>query len=123
MTAEVRDVRRIGGGRGLRGGAGKRVDGMFPGRPQSFQHQRRLVNECSPGRGETAQDSGTRGGTFHGEIDHCREGHGWTTVCSSMSERDGKDQGENSPKQASPRWFARQSWLATSGTNLYPSGV
>ena len=28
-TAEVRDVRRIGGGRGLCGGAGKRMDGVF----------------------------------------------------------------------------------------------
>ena len=32
----MRDVRRIGGGRGLCGGPGKRVDGVFPGRPQSF---------------------------------------------------------------------------------------
>ena len=32
----MRDVRRIGGGRGLRGGPGKRVDGVFPGRPQTF---------------------------------------------------------------------------------------
>ena len=31
-TAEVRDVRRTGGGRGLRGGAGKIVDGVSPGR-------------------------------------------------------------------------------------------
>ena len=30
-TAEVRDVRRTGGGRGLYGGSGKRVDEMFPG--------------------------------------------------------------------------------------------
>ena len=29
-TAEVHDVRRTGGGRGLRGGAGKRVDAVFP---------------------------------------------------------------------------------------------
>ena len=46
------DGRRIGGGRGLCGGAGKRVDGVFPGRPQSFRHQRRPVDDCSPGRGE-----------------------------------------------------------------------
>ena len=32
-TAEVRDVRIISGGRGLCGGPGKRVDGVFPGRP------------------------------------------------------------------------------------------
>ena len=29
-----------GGGGGLRGGPRKRVDGVFPGRPQSFRHQR-----------------------------------------------------------------------------------
>ena len=33
-TAKVRGVRRLGGGRGLCGGPGKRVDGVFPGRPQ-----------------------------------------------------------------------------------------
>ena len=43
------------GGRGLRGGARKRVYGVFPGRPHSFRHQRRPVNDCSPGRGEMAQ--------------------------------------------------------------------
>ena len=48
-TAEVRDVRRAGGGCGLRGGAGKRVDGVSPGRPQSFRYQRRPVDDCSPG--------------------------------------------------------------------------
>ena len=35
-TAEVCDVRRIGEGHGLRGVPGKRVDGVFPGRPQSI---------------------------------------------------------------------------------------
>ena len=30
-TAEVPDVRRIDGGRGLCGGPGKRMDGVFPG--------------------------------------------------------------------------------------------
>ena len=29
-----------------------------------------------------AQDGGTRGGTFHGEMDRCRESQGWTTACS-----------------------------------------
>ena len=41
--AEVRDVRRIGEGRGLCGGPGKRGDGVFPGRPESSRHQRRPV--------------------------------------------------------------------------------
>ena len=63
-------VRRIGGGRGLRGRAGKRVDALR-GRPQSFRHQRRPVDDCSPGQAEIAQDGGTRGGTFHDEMDHC----------------------------------------------------
>ena len=38
----MRDVRRIGGGRGLCGEVGKRTDGVFPGRSQSFRHQHRL---------------------------------------------------------------------------------
>ena len=96
----MRDVRRNGGGRGLCGGPGKRVDGVFPGRPESFRHQRRPVDYCSPGRGGRVQKRRTRGGIFHGEVDRYRESQGWTTACSGMSERDGKDQGEDSPKQA-----------------------
>ena len=53
-TAEVRDVRGIDGGRGLCVRLGKRVDGVFPGRPESFRHQRRPVNDCSPGPGGMA---------------------------------------------------------------------
>ena len=54
-TAEVRDVRRNVEGRGLCGGPGKRVDGVFPGRSQSFRHQRRPVDDCSPGQGGMAR--------------------------------------------------------------------
>ena len=86
-----------------------KVDGVFPGRPQSLRHQRRPVDDCSPGRGGMAQDGGTRQGMFHGEMERCRESQGWTTACSSMPERDGKDQGEDSPKQAGSCWFARSS--------------
>ena len=106
-TAEVRDVRIIDGRRGLCEGPGKRVDVMFTGRPQSFRHQRRPVDDCSPGRGGMAQNGGTRGGTFHGEMDRCRKSQGWTTACSRMPERDGKDPGEDSPKQTGSCWFAR----------------
>ena len=53
------------GGAGCVGGTVKRVDGVFPGRPQSFRHQRRPVEDCSPGRRGMAQNGGTRGGTFH----------------------------------------------------------
>ena len=63
------------------------------------------------------------GGTFHGEIDRCRESQDWTTACSGMPARDGKDQGEDNPKQAGSCWFARLCWLDTSGANQYPPGV
>ena len=96
----MRDVRRNGGGRGPCRGAGKRVDGVFSGRSQSFQHQRPPVDDCSPRRGGMAQNGRTRDGTFHGEMDRCRENQGWTTACSGMPERGGKDQDEDSPKQA-----------------------
>ena len=103
----MRDVRRNGGGRGLCRESGKRVDGVFPGQSQSFRYQRRPVDDCSPGRGGMAQNGRTRGGTFHGEMNRCRENQGWTTACSGMPERDGKDQEEDSPKQAGSCWFAR----------------
>ena len=56
-----------------------------------------------------AQNGRTRGGIFHGEMDRCRESQGWTTACTRMLERDGKNQGEDSPKQADSCWFARSS--------------
>ena len=38
-----------------------------------------------------AQDGGTRGGPFHGEINRCRESQGWTTahavVCPNVMGR------------------------------------
>ena len=40
-----------------------------------------------------------------------------------MPERDGKDQREDSPKQACSCWFARHGCLATSSADLYPPGV
>ena len=95
----MRNFRRIGRGRGLCEGPGKRVDGVFPGRPQSFRHQRRPVDDCSPELGGMVQNGGTRGGTFHGEMDRCRESQGWTTACSGMPECDGKDQGEDSQRK------------------------
>ena len=59
---------------------------------RSFRHQRRPVDDCSPGRGGKAQNGGSRAGTFHGKMDRCRESQGWTSACSGMPERDGKDQ-------------------------------
>ena len=70
-----------------------------------------------------AQNGGTRGGTFHGEMDRCRENQGWTTACSGVPERDEKDQEEDSPKQAGSCWFVRPCCLVTSGANMYLPGV
>ena len=83
-----------GGGRLLCRGLGKRVDGVFSGRPQSFRHHRLPVDDCSSGRGGMAQNGRTRGGTFHDKIDRCRESQGWIKACSRMPEQDGKDQEE-----------------------------
>ena len=46
-------------------------------------------------------------------MDRGRESQGSTTACSNLPERDGKNQGKGSPKQACSYWFARSSWLAT----------
>ena len=70
-----------------------------------------------------AQNGGTRGRTFHGEMDRCRGSQGWTTAFSSMPELDEKDQGEDSPKQADSCWFACHSGIATGGANLSPTGI
>ena len=82
---------------------------MFPRQPQSFRHQRRPMDDCSPGREGMAQDGGTRGRTFYGETDRCRESQGWITACSGMPESDEKYHGEDSPKQAGSSWFVHHS--------------
>ena len=50
--------------------------------------------------GGMAQDDGTRGRAFHGEIDRYRESQGRTTARSSMSKCDKKRSGEDIPNQA-----------------------
>ena len=57
---------------------------------------------------EMAQDGGTRGGTFHGKMNRWRKKQGGTTACSSMSDRDGKDKEEDSPKQSCSSWFVHR---------------
>ena len=86
-------VQQTTGGIGQRvfvGGKEKEWMGVLPGQLQSFRHQSRPADNCSPGRGEMVQSGGTRGGTFHGEINRCRENQGWTTACSRMPEVTGK---------------------------------
>ena len=68
-----------------------------------------FLDDYSPGRGEMAQNSGTRGGTFHGEMDRRRKCLGWTMAYSSMTEHDGKSQGEDGPNQVNSSWSARHS--------------
>ena len=53
------------------------------------------------------QNGRRRGGMFQGEMDRCRESQGWTTACSGMPERDGKDHVEDNPMQAGSCWFTR----------------
>ena len=85
-SAKVRDVRRTGEGRGLRGGQEKKVGGVFPGRPQSFRHQRRpVVDDYSPGRGGNDAGRRNQGRNVSGENDRCVERLGWTMACSTMS--------------------------------------
>ena len=86
----MRDVWRNGGGRGLCRGPEKIMDGVFPGRPQSFRHQRRPVDDRSPGRGGVAQNGRTRGGTVHGKMDRCRKkkaGLRHAVVCPNVTGR------------------------------------
>ena len=59
-----------------------------------------------PRKKGVAKKGRARGGIFHCEMDRCRENQGWTTACSRMPERDGKDQADDSPKQAGSCWFA-----------------
>ena len=42
------------------------------------------MDDYNPGQERRIQNGGTRGGTFHDEIDRRRESQGWTTAHSSM---------------------------------------
>ena len=100
----MRDAWRIGGGRGLCGGQEKEWMGCFLDDLRAFGINADQWTTAAQDEGEWRR---TKGATFHGEMDRCREGQGWTTACSGMPERDGKDQGEDNPKQAGSCWFAR----------------
>ena len=91
--------------------------------PKCVMFEERVGARAVWGRAGMAQNGRTRGGTFDGKKGRCRKKQGWTTACSGMLERDRKNQGEDSPKQAGSCWFARPCRLATSGANLCPPGV
>ena len=79
------------GGAGCVGGQEKGwIIGCFLADFRSFRHQRQPVDDCSPGRGGMAQDGGTGGGTFHGEMNRCRESQAglWhAVVCPNVTGR------------------------------------
>ena len=83
-------------------------------RDQILRHARRQGNVHFPCSADHEQDH---------PLLYVMTIHTYIHICSRMPERDGKDQGEDSPKQAGSCWFARPCWLATSGANLYPPGV
>ena len=75
-------------GRGLQGKAGKRVDVVFPGRPQSFRYQRRPVDESSSGRGGMAQDGGREAERFMGKwiaAEKVRTGLRLAVICPNVT--------------------------------------
>ena len=86
-TAEVRDVRRTGGARAAWGGREK-SERVFPGRPQSFRHQCRPVNDCSPGRGEMAQSAKQGEESFMAKwiaAEKVRAGLRYAVVCPNVT--------------------------------------
>ena len=89
------------------GGAGKIMDGCFLDDLIAFGINTDQWTTAAQDKEKWRRTAEQGGGTFHGEMDRSREGQGWTTTCSSLPERDGKDQGEDSPKQAGSCWFAR----------------
>ena len=104
----MRDVRRICGGRGLCGGPGKRADGCFLDDLRVFGIN---ANQWTT----AAQDEGEWCGTAEREAEHfmakwivaeeAKAGLGHAVVCPNVG--DGKDEEEDSPKQAGSCWFAR----------------
>ena len=94
-------------GAGCVGGQEKEWMGCFLDDLRAFGINSDQWTTAAHDEGEWRRTAEQRGGTFHGKMDRCRENQGWTTACSGMPERDGKDQGEDSPKQAGSRWFVR----------------
>ena len=67
------------------GGHEKKWMGCFLNDLRAFViNANQWTTAAAQGEGGKAQDDGTRGGTFHGEMDRCRESHDWTTACSSV---------------------------------------
>ena len=91
------------GGAGCVGGQEKEWMGCFLDDLRAFRINTDQWTTAAQDKGEWRR---TVEHLFHGEMDRCRGSQGWTSVCSRMPVRDGKDQGEDSPKQAGSCWFA-----------------
>ena len=69
-------------GAGCVGGAGKRVDWVCLSddlRAFGINADQWTTAAQDEGISKWCRIGGTRGGTFHGEMDRCRESQGWTT--------------------------------------------
>ena len=95
------------GGAGCVGGQGKEWMGCFLDDLRAFginADQWTTAIQRARGNGAERQNKGRKISWQNGSL---QKNQGWTTACSGMPERDGKDQGEDSPKQAGSYWFAR----------------
>ena len=66
------------------------MEGVFPGRPQSFRHQGRPVDDCSPGRGGIAQNGRTRAEHFMAKwiaAEETKAGLRHAVVCPNVTGR------------------------------------
>ena len=107
-TAEVRDVRGTREGCGFREVTRNLMDGVSWATSE-FSASTPTSGRSQPGTRGNNIGRRNKGPYFHDEMDRGRERQGSTTACSNISERDGKDQGEGSSKQACSHWFARHS--------------
>ena len=89
------------------GGQEKEWIGCFLADLRAFGISADQWTTAAQNEGEWRRTAEQRGRMFHGELSRYRETQGWTTACSRMPGRDGKDQGEDGPKQAGSCWFAR----------------
>ena len=98
----MRDVPRISGERGLRGGAWKRVDGVFPGRSQSFRHNADQWTTAAQDEGEWPKTAEQGAERFMAEMiaaEKVRAGLRHAVACPNVTGRN----------QAGSCWFARHS--------------
>ena len=120
VTAWVRDRKGIGsgtykcemfgemvGGAGCVGGQEKEWMGCFLDDLKAFGINADQWTTAAQDQGEWRRTAEQGAQHYNGEMDRYRESQGWTTACSGKPERDGKDQGEDSRKQAGSCWFAR----------------